>query len=138
MLILKEQNKLQYLHRTNSIVLTKQTPLPYLQNINIFILTKQTPLPYLPNIIIFILIKQSKLLFLYLHNINIPTLTLYFIIITQKQKNIGEEIMKKLSLIIILVFCSVALFAQNEDWFWAKKAGGTSNESGKSLSLIHI
>ncbi len=135
MLILKEQNKLQYLHRKNSIVLTKQTPLPYLQNINLFILTKQTPLPYLPNIIIFILIKQSKLLFLYLHNINIPTLTLYFIIITQKQKNIGEEIMKKLSLIIILVFCSVALFAQNEDWFWAKKAGGTSNESGKSIAV---
>ncbi|MCK9611174.1 MAG: SBBP repeat-containing protein [Candidatus Cloacimonas sp.] len=43
--------------------------------------------------------------------------------------------MKKLSLIIILVFCSVALFAQNEDWFWAKKAGGTSNESGKSIAV---
>jgi len=92
MLILKEQNKLQYLHRKNSIVLTKQTPLPYLQNINLFILTKQTPLPYLPNIIIFILIKQSKLLFLYLHNINIPTLTLYFIIITQKQKISGRKL----------------------------------------------
>ena len=69
MLILKEQTKLQYLHRTNSIDLTKQTPLPYLQNINPFIL-----------------IKHSRLLFLYLHNINIPALTLYFKIINQKQK----------------------------------------------------
>jgi len=69
MLIFKEQTTLQYLHRTNSIVLTKQPPLPYLQNINPFIL-----------------IKQSRLLFLYLHNLNIPTLTLYFMIITQKQK----------------------------------------------------
>jgi len=69
MLIFKEQAKLQYLHSSNSIVLTKQTPLPYLPNINLSIL-----------------IKQSRLLFLYLHNINIPTLTLYFKIITQKQK----------------------------------------------------
>ena len=86
MLILKEQTTLQYLKRTNSIFLTKQTPLTYLQNINIFILTKQTPLPYLPNINPFILTKQSRLLFLYLHNMNIPALTLYFKIITQKQK----------------------------------------------------
>ena len=69
MLIFKEQTTLQYLHRTNSIVLTKQTPLPYLQNINPFILT-----------------KHSRLLFLYLHNLNIPILTLYFMIITQKKK----------------------------------------------------
>jgi hypothetical protein len=69
MLILKEQTKLQYLHRTNSIVLTKQTPLLYLQNFNLFILT-----------------KHSRLLFLYQHNITIPALTLYFMIITQKQK----------------------------------------------------
>jgi len=53
MLIFKEQTTLQYLHRTNSIVLTKQPPLPYLQNINPFILIKQS---------------------------------LYFMIITQKQK----------------------------------------------------
>ncbi len=69
MLIFKEQATLQYLHRTYSIVLTKQTPLPYLQNINTFIL-----------------IKHSRLLFLYLHNINIPVLTLYFKLITQKKK----------------------------------------------------
>jgi len=69
MLILKEQTKLQYLHRTNSIVLTKQTPLPYLQNINPFILT-----------------THSRLLFLYLQNMNIPALTLYFKLITQKKK----------------------------------------------------
>jgi len=75
MLIFKEQTKLQYLHRTNSIVLTKQTPLPYLQNNNIFILT-----------------KHSRLLFLYLYNINIPVLTLYFKIITQKQKISGRKL----------------------------------------------
>jgi len=75
MLILKEQTKLQYLPRTNSIVLIKQTPLPYLQNINTFILT-----------------KQNKLLFLYLHNMNIPTLTLYFKIINQKQKISGRKL----------------------------------------------
>jgi len=75
MLILKEQTKLQYLHRTNRNVLTKQTPLPYLQNINLFILT-----------------KHSRLLFLYLQNMNIPTLTLYFKIINQKQKISGRKL----------------------------------------------
>ena len=46
-----------------------------------------------------------------------------------------EDIMKKTFLLFILALCSVALFAQNEDWFWAKKAGGTSNESGKSIAV---
>ncbi len=43
--------------------------------------------------------------------------------------------MKKTFLLFILALCSIALFAQNEDWFWAKKAGGTSNESGKSIAV---
>jgi len=43
--------------------------------------------------------------------------------------------MKKLSLIIILVLCSIALFAQNVDWFWAKQAGGINDDRGYSIAV---
>ena len=43
--------------------------------------------------------------------------------------------MKKTSLIIILFLCSIALFAQNGDWLWAKQAGGTSEEAGYSIAV---
>ena len=43
--------------------------------------------------------------------------------------------MKKTFLLFILALCSVALFAQNEDWFWVKKAGGTSNDYGNSIAV---
>jgi len=46
-----------------------------------------------------------------------------------------EDIMKKTFLLFILALCSVALFAQNEDWFWVKKAGGTSNDYGNSIAV---
>jgi len=46
-----------------------------------------------------------------------------------------ENIMKKTSLIIILFLCSIALFAQNGDWLWAKQAGGTSEEAGYSIAV---
>ncbi|HQC31964.1 MAG TPA: SBBP repeat-containing protein, partial [Candidatus Cloacimonas sp.] len=43
--------------------------------------------------------------------------------------------MKKTSLIIILVLCSIALFAQNEDWLWAKQAGGASNDESYNIAV---
>ena len=43
--------------------------------------------------------------------------------------------MKKLSLIIILALCSIALFAQNVDWLWAKQAGGTDYDFGHSIAV---
>jgi len=46
-----------------------------------------------------------------------------------------EDIMKKLSLIIILALCSIALFAQNVDWLWVKQAGGTDYDFGHSIAV---
>ena len=43
--------------------------------------------------------------------------------------------MKKLSLIIILALCSIALFAQNVDWLWVKQAGGTDYDFGHSIAV---
>jgi len=43
--------------------------------------------------------------------------------------------MKKTSLIIILVLCSIALFAQNGDWLWAKQAGGASNDESYNIAV---
>ena len=43
--------------------------------------------------------------------------------------------MKKTFIFFILVLCSVALFAQNVDWLWAKKAGGTSYDSSSSIAV---
>ncbi|HRR51788.1 MAG TPA: SBBP repeat-containing protein, partial [Candidatus Cloacimonas sp.] len=43
--------------------------------------------------------------------------------------------MKKSFLLFILALCSIALFAQNEDWLWAKQAGGTSNDYGRSIAV---
>jgi len=76
--------------------------------------------------------KQSKLL--YLQNRDILTLIFHFPQ-TNKKKNIVEDIMKKTFLLFILALCSIALFAQNEDWFWAKKAGGTSYDNGLSIAI---
>ncbi|MEN6445428.1 MAG: SBBP repeat-containing protein [Candidatus Cloacimonas sp.] len=42
--------------------------------------------------------------------------------------------MKKTSLIIILALCSILLFAQNEDWLWAKQSEGTNSNSGNSIA----
>jgi len=42
---------------------------------------------------------------------------------------------KKTFLLLILVLCSLALFAQNEDWHWAKQAGGTSYDNGLSIAI---
>ena len=80
----------------------------------------------------FSLSNQSKLL--YLQNRDILTLIFHFPQ-TNKKKNIVEDIMKKLSLIIILALCSVALFAQNVDWLWAKKAGGTALDFGWDIAV---
>ena len=76
--------------------------------------------------------KQSKLL--YLQNTAILILNFHFPK-TNKKKNIVEDIMKKTFLLFILALCSIALFAQNEDWFWAKKAGGTSYDNGLSIAI---
>ena len=43
--------------------------------------------------------------------------------------------MKKTFLLFILALCSIALFAQNEDWLWAKKAGGTDYDNGYSIAV---
>jgi len=43
--------------------------------------------------------------------------------------------MKKTFLFFILALCSVALFAQNEDWLWAKQAGGISEDNGNSIAV---
>ncbi|MCK9610270.1 MAG: SBBP repeat-containing protein [Candidatus Cloacimonas sp.] len=43
--------------------------------------------------------------------------------------------MKKTFLLFILALCSVALFAQNEDWLWAKQAGGISGDKGYSIAV---
>ena len=43
--------------------------------------------------------------------------------------------MKKTFLLFILALCSIALFAQNVDWLWAKKAGGTSYDSSSSIAV---
>ena len=43
--------------------------------------------------------------------------------------------MTKLSLIIILALCSVALFAQNVDLLWVKQAGGTDYDFGHSIAV---
>ncbi|MEN6446026.1 MAG: SBBP repeat-containing protein [Candidatus Cloacimonas sp.] len=43
--------------------------------------------------------------------------------------------MKKTFLLFIIVLCSIALFAQNEDWLWAKQAGGTDYDEGKSIAV---
>jgi len=42
---------------------------------------------------------------------------------------------KKTFLLLILVLCSLALFAQNEDWHWAKQAGGTDYDEGMSIAV---
>jgi hypothetical protein len=46
-----------------------------------------------------------------------------------------EDIMKKTFLLFILAICSVALFAQNEDWIWANQAGGTSYDYGYGIAV---
>ena len=47
-----------------------------------------------------------------------------------------EDIMKKTFLLFILAICSVALFAQNEDWIWANQAGGTGyDDTGYSIAV---
>jgi len=46
-----------------------------------------------------------------------------------------EDIMKKTFLLFILALCSLALFAQNEDWLWAKQAGGISGDKGYSIAV---
>jgi len=46
-----------------------------------------------------------------------------------------EDIMKKTFLLFILAICSVALFAQNEDWIWANQAGGTNDDTGYSIAV---
>jgi len=46
-----------------------------------------------------------------------------------------EDIMKKAFLLFILALCSIALFAQKVDWFWVKKAGGTSYDSSSSIAV---
>jgi len=46
-----------------------------------------------------------------------------------------EDIMKKTFLLFILALCSIALFAQNEDWIWAKQAGGTIDDYGNSIAV---
>ncbi|MCK9611159.1 MAG: SBBP repeat-containing protein [Candidatus Cloacimonas sp.] len=76
--------------------------------------------------------KQNKLLSL--QNTDILTLIFHFPQ-TNKKKNIVEDIMKKSFLLFILALCSIALFAQNEDWLWAKQAGGTSNDYGRSIAV---
>jgi len=43
--------------------------------------------------------------------------------------------MKKTFLLFILALCSLALFAQNEDWLWAKQAGGISGDKGYSIAV---
>mgnify|MGYP002682318742 CR=1 FL=1 len=43
--------------------------------------------------------------------------------------------MKKTFLFFILALCSVALFAQNEDWIWANQAGGTDLDWGESIAV---
>lgn len=42
--------------------------------------------------------------------------------------------MKRLTLLLLLVLCSMVLTAQNEDWLWAKRAGGTSSDYGQGIS----
>jgi len=46
-----------------------------------------------------------------------------------------EDTVKKAFLLFILVLCSIALFAQNEDWLWAKQAGGTDDDYGYSIAV---
>jgi len=46
-----------------------------------------------------------------------------------------EDIMKKTFLLFILALCSIALFAQNVDWLWAKQAGGTDYDFGHSIAV---
>ena len=43
--------------------------------------------------------------------------------------------MKKTFLLFILALCSIALFAQNVDWLWAKQAGGTDYDFGHSIAV---
>ncbi|MEN6446018.1 MAG: SBBP repeat-containing protein [Candidatus Cloacimonas sp.] len=43
--------------------------------------------------------------------------------------------MKKTFLLFILVLCSIMLFAQKEEWLWAKKAGGKSDDYGNSIAV---
>ena len=43
--------------------------------------------------------------------------------------------MKKTFLLFILALCSIALFAQNLNWLWAKQAGGISGDKGYSIAV---
>ncbi|MBP7333457.1 MAG: SBBP repeat-containing protein [Candidatus Cloacimonas sp.] len=43
--------------------------------------------------------------------------------------------MKKTYLLFILALCTIALFAQNEDWLWAKQAGGTSSDVSYNIAV---
>ncbi|HNX03231.1 MAG TPA: SBBP repeat-containing protein [Candidatus Cloacimonas sp.] len=43
--------------------------------------------------------------------------------------------MKKTFLLLILVLCSLALFAQNEDWHWAIQAGGTDDDYSYGIAI---
>ena len=43
--------------------------------------------------------------------------------------------MKKTFLLFILAICSVALFAQNEDWIWANQAMGTYSNYGNDIAV---
>jgi len=80
----------------------------------------------------FSLSNQSKLL--YLQNRDILTLIFHFPQ-TNKKKNIVEDIMKKTFLLFILALCSIALFAQNEDWIWANQAMGTYSNYGNDIAV---
>jgi len=42
---------------------------------------------------------------------------------------------KKTFLLLILVLCSLALFAQNEDWHWAIQAGGTDDDYSYGIAI---
>jgi len=72
------------------LILKKQTTLPYLPNIIMSIFTRQSTLLYINSINKPILTNPSRFLYLFLQNINIPFLTLYFMIINQKKKLYGR------------------------------------------------
>ncbi|MEN6445086.1 MAG: SBBP repeat-containing protein [Candidatus Cloacimonas sp.] len=52
-----------------------------------------------------------------------------------KEKTLREDTVKKTFLLIILVISSILLFAQNEDWLWAKQAGGTDYDWCNSIAV---
>jgi len=42
--------------------------------------------------------------------------------------------MKKTFLFVLLLLCTTFIFAQINVWLWAKKAGGTSSDTGRSIA----